>query len=80
MSCFHFRFVKEYFAEPRRGYGSNVIDVFAVLRATKFRDVYGPAAMQFNGHGSYGNGGTDLKKFTYAVFFNFMKLVLLVEI
>ncbi|KAG0722445.1 Poly(ADP-ribose) glycohydrolase ARH3 [Chionoecetes opilio] len=51
------RFVKEFFAEPKRGYGSNVVDVFAVLRATKFRDVYSPAAMQFNGRGSYGNGG-----------------------
>lgn len=51
------RFVKEFYAEPRRGYGSNVVDVFAALRASKFRDVYAPAAMQFNGRGSYGNGG-----------------------
>ena len=52
--------MKEYFAEPRRGYGSNVVDVFAALRATKFRDVYSPAAMQFNGSGSYGNGGKSM--------------------
>ncbi|KAG7170292.1 ADP-ribose glycohydrolase ARH3-like [Homarus americanus] len=35
---------------------SNVTDVFAALRATKFRDPYSPAAFQFNGRGSYGNG------------------------
>ncbi|XP_045584021.2 ADP-ribosylhydrolase ARH3 isoform X1 [Procambarus clarkii] len=51
------RFVKEFYAEPRRGYGSNVVDVFAALRASKFKDVYGPAAIQFSGRGSYGNGG-----------------------
>lgn len=51
------RFVKEYYAEPKRGYGANVTDVFAALRASKFKDVYGPAAIQFNGRGSYGNGG-----------------------
>lgn len=75
-TIFYLRFVKEYFAEPRRGYGSNVVDVFAALRATKFRDVYGPAAMQFNGHGSYGNGGENVKRFSYAVVFSVMKLVL----
>lgn len=51
------RFVKEYFAEPRRGYGGNVVMVFMGLRATKFRDVFAPAALQFDGRGSYGNGG-----------------------
>ncbi|KAK3885731.1 hypothetical protein Pcinc_010069 [Petrolisthes cinctipes] len=51
------RFVKEFYAEPRRGYGSNVVDVFAALRISKFEDVYGPAAWQFGGSGSYGNGG-----------------------
>lgn len=51
------KFVKEYYAEPNRGYGGNVVDVFAQLRATKFSDVRTPAALQFNGSGSYGNGG-----------------------
>ncbi|CAL4151078.1 unnamed protein product, partial [Meganyctiphanes norvegica] len=51
------KFVKEFFAEPDRGYGGNVVDVFAQLRASKFSDVYAPAALQFNGSGSYGNGG-----------------------
>lgn len=55
-----FRFVKEYFAEPRRGYGGNVVLVFMGLRATKFKDVFAPAALQFDGRGSYGNGGEVL--------------------
>ncbi|GLH00526.1 Putative adp-ribosylglycohydrolase posttranslational modification [Gryllus bimaculatus] len=51
------RFTVEYFNEPRRGYGQNVIDVFHKLRAEKFEDPFGPARAQFNGSGSYGNGG-----------------------
>ncbi|XP_071448801.1 ADP-ribosylhydrolase ARH3-like [Hetaerina americana] len=51
------RFVKEYFNQPRRGYGMNVIDVFAKLRMTKCKDPLGPAREQFGGTGSYGNGG-----------------------
>ncbi|KAK4882575.1 hypothetical protein RN001_005894 [Aquatica leii] len=50
-------FVKEYFSEPKRGYGQNVIDVFAKLRRSKFEDVFKPAKEQFGGIGSYGNGG-----------------------
>ncbi|KRT78124.1 hypothetical protein AMK59_7990 [Oryctes borbonicus] len=50
-------FVKEYFSEPRRGYGQGVTEVFHKLRNSKFQDVYGPAREQFNGTGSYGNGG-----------------------
>lgn len=50
-------FVKEYYRDPKRGYGQNVQDVFKKLRATKFVDIYKPAAEQFNGSGSYGNGG-----------------------
>lgn len=50
-------FVREYFLEPRRGYGQNVIEVFHKLRSTKFVDIYKPALDQFNGTGSYGNGG-----------------------
>lgn len=53
--------MKEYYNEPKRGYGSNVTDVFAALRATKFQDVYAPAGIQFGGRGSYGNGGEELR-------------------
>ncbi|KAF4522006.1 hypothetical protein B566_EDAN010855 [Ephemera danica] len=51
------RFVKEYFQQPRRGYGANVATVFAKLRNSRFSDVYAPAQEQFGGMGSYGNGG-----------------------
>ncbi|XP_008201508.1 ADP-ribosylhydrolase ARH3 isoform X1 [Tribolium castaneum] len=50
-------FVKEYFSEPHRGYGQNVVEVFNKLRKTKFEDIYKPAKEQFNGSGSFGNGG-----------------------
>ncbi|CAG9765032.1 unnamed protein product [Ceutorhynchus assimilis] len=50
-------FVTEFFKEPRRGYGSNVMDVFEKLRNTKYEDIYRPSNEQFNGLGSYGNGG-----------------------
>ncbi|KAF5289466.1 hypothetical protein FQR65_LT11839 [Abscondita terminalis] len=50
-------FVKEYFSEPKRGYGQNVVDVFAKLRRSKFEDVFKPAKEQFGGIGSFGNGG-----------------------
>ncbi|XP_055641993.1 ADP-ribosylhydrolase ARH3-like isoform X2 [Toxorhynchites rutilus septentrionalis] len=49
-------FVVEYFKDPRRGYGAAVVDVFAKLRNTKIADPTGPAAAQFGGTGSYGNG------------------------
>lgn len=51
------RFVKEYFSDPRRGYGAQVVDIFHKLRAQKFGDPFGPAREQFDGLGSYGNGG-----------------------
>jgi len=54
---FSLRFVKEYFTDPRRGYGHQVVDVFRKLRAQKFEDPFGPAKEQFDGSGSYGNGG-----------------------
>lgn len=50
-------FVKEYYKEPKRGYGANIIDVFYKLRQNKFEDIYKPALEQFSGSGSYGNGG-----------------------
>jgi len=51
------KFVKEYFKEPHRGYGGNVVNVFKELKESRFVDVYAPASTQFNGSGSYGNGG-----------------------
>nr|XP_022904257.1 poly(ADP-ribose) glycohydrolase ARH3-like [Onthophagus taurus] len=50
-------FVKEYFKEPRRGYGPGVTQVFNKLRSYKYEDIYKPAKEQFEGTGSYGNGG-----------------------
>jgi len=51
------RFVSEYFKEPKRGYGSNVVEVFHKLRNEKYENIWRPAKEQFGGGGSYGNGG-----------------------
>lgn len=51
------RFVREYSHEPWRGYGRNVVTVFEKLQDTDFRDLYGPSSEQFEGRGSFGNGG-----------------------
>lgn len=51
------RFAKEYSASPSRGYGSGVIQVLKKLAAPQLSDVYQPARDQFNGRGSFGNGG-----------------------
>jgi len=51
------RFVEEFLKEPNRGYGGNVITVFESLRHEKCQNPYGPAERQFDGKGSYGNGG-----------------------
>ncbi|KAJ8980095.1 hypothetical protein NQ317_008556 [Molorchus minor] len=50
-------FATEYFSEPKRGYGQNVIEVFHKLKNSKFENIYKPATEQFFGSGSYGNGG-----------------------
>ena len=49
-------FSETYYREPNRGYGAAVRTVFKSLQASKFQDPYGPAASQFNGSGSFGNG------------------------
>ncbi|XP_067581591.1 ADP-ribosylhydrolase ARH3 isoform X4 [Pseudorca crassidens] len=51
------RFAQEYKKDPDRGYGAGVITVFRKLLSPKCRDVFEPARAQFNGKGSYGNGG-----------------------
>ncbi|XP_006623712.1 ADP-ribose glycohydrolase ARH3-like [Apis dorsata] len=51
------RFVKSYYEEPNRGYGMGVVTVFQKLRGNKFTDIESPAKEQFNGQGSWGNGG-----------------------
>ncbi|MEX1133725.1 MAG: ADP-ribosylglycohydrolase family protein [Acidimicrobiia bacterium] len=48
------RFAADFFAEPWRGYGSGVVDVFGRVRSGIPWDV--AAGMQFDGAGSYGNG------------------------
>lgn len=49
-------FSETYFTEPGRGYGPAVKTVFAALRETKYQEPFGPAANQFDGKGSFGNG------------------------
>lgn len=51
------RFAEEYLKDPGRGYGGNIPTVFKELEKTKYEDPFGPASKQFNGGGSYGNGG-----------------------
>lgn len=50
------KFVDEFFHQPKRGYGMNVVDVFSALKTIDFQDVFEPAKRQFEGTGSYGNG------------------------
>jgi poly(ADP-ribose) glycohydrolase ARH3 len=50
------RFTEEYFTEPARGYGGAVRAVFKALREEDCSEPHGPAARQFGGSGSYGNG------------------------
>lgn len=50
-------FVDEFWREPNRGYGGNVISVFDALKRENCKNPYGPAERQFDGNGSYGNGG-----------------------
>lgn len=47
---------KEFFTDPQRGYGENVIVVFNKLRASKFTDPYQPASEPANLTGSSDNG------------------------
>lgn len=46
----------EFYAHPRRGYGSSITDVFRALKREDCKDPYGPGRLQYAGRGSYGNG------------------------
>lgn len=50
-------FVRTYFNNPHRGYGNAVIEVFKKLKKSNFVNPLQPAKEQFNGIGSFGNGG-----------------------
>ncbi|KAK6174534.1 hypothetical protein SNE40_017791 [Patella caerulea] len=52
------RFTSEYKSEPDRGYGGNVTTVFQLLDNPELEDLYEPARKQFDGQGSFGNGGS----------------------
>ena len=47
---------KEFFDDPRRGYGPSIGTVFSKLKNGGFTDIFGPAKEQFKGQGSCGNG------------------------
>ncbi len=51
------RFSDEFYKEPHRGYGGSVSAVFEALRKEDLDDVFEPAKRQFDGQGSFGNGG-----------------------
>ncbi|XP_054258958.1 ADP-ribosylhydrolase ARH3-like isoform X2 [Macrosteles quadrilineatus] len=70
------RFVAEYFKQPKRGYGQNVVEVFYKLKNEKYEDIWRPANQQFNGSGSYGNGGA-MRVAPVALFFrdNYDKMI-----
>lgn len=52
-----FRFVTEFKKEPWRGYGGSVGLVFSQLEKENYKEPFGPASRQFDGSGSFGNGG-----------------------
>ena len=54
---FFCRFGSEYKAQPWRGYGGNVVTVLESLQDEDIEDVFKPASLQFDGSGSFGNGG-----------------------
>ncbi|KAH9499242.1 ADP-ribose glycohydrolase ARH3 [Bulinus truncatus] len=51
------RFAEKFFKEPNRGYGGHIHTVFERLRNADSNNVFKPAQEQFDGTGSYGNGG-----------------------
>ncbi|KAF7490972.1 ADP-ribose glycohydrolase ARH3 [Sarcoptes scabiei] len=73
------RFALEYNKEPKRGYGTNVVDVFAALMLANYEAPYEPAKRQFGGFGSYGNGGA-MRVGPCAMFGYYMELDKLIEL
>lgn len=55
--CLFSRFTDAYYEDKDRGYGGGVLAVFSKWHNSNLDDVWGPALNQFNGDGSYGNGG-----------------------
>jgi len=51
------RFVSEFYKEPDRGYGGSIAAVFSKLEKSGCSDPFLPAKEQFDGQGSFGNGG-----------------------
>lgn len=53
------RFTKSFFNDKNRGYGGGVRDVFSswANNGINYENVYLPSTNQFDGSGSYGNGG-----------------------
>jgi len=49
-------FSESYFREPKRGYGPAVRTVFKKLKKEDYQRPFEPAASQFEGQGSFGNG------------------------
>ena len=66
---FNYRFVSEFYREPKRGYGANILEVFHKLKVQRFEDIWKPAKEQFDGSGSYGNGGA-MRIAPVALYFN----------
>jgi len=50
-------FTQTFFKKTNRGYGNFVKYVFEHWKKDKPKDIFEPARCQFNGQGSYGNGG-----------------------
>ena len=51
-----YRFCKEYFGEPWRGYGGSVVRIFQIWKDKGIDDPFQLAQEQFDGKGSFGNG------------------------
>ena len=73
------RFALEYNKEPKRGYGANVVDVFAALMLANYESPYEPAKRQFGGFGSYGMlncfENFNFFPFLFFIHFNFFFVV-----
>lgn len=55
-------FALQFNQEPKRGYGNNVVNVFAALMLANYEHPFEPAKRQFGGLGSYGEWGRQLER------------------